>query len=324
MSWKISLDTVSYPAYFYDGPPVSLEDALLNAKKWGFDGIDVFPHRPVGFPLDLKKDRRKKLRDMAGELGVEIACVGPATDYRRSTHVLINRTEKEILWTKECIELAADLGAPLVRIFAGFVGYFYHRGWNLGYGNTAMWEAQTIEVSQEKDFMIEWDNAKAAIKECAQIAADYGVTLALQNHPPLTNNTEETLEMIEEIDEPNLQCCLDLPLFESQSTDFVWKVVQRTGSRFVHSHLIGLRYLGGMNNSYGFKETIMADGQENWTEFFKAAKEIGYDGYFAHEQCSPIVLDHHRQAGLDEVNRRFIEGIKWFRELTGKIDRGEV
>ena len=43
MSWRISLDTVSYPAYFYDGRPVSIEDALRNAKKWGFDGIDIFP-----------------------------------------------------------------------------------------------------------------------------------------------------------------------------------------------------------------------------------------------------------------------------------------
>lgn len=278
----------------------------------------------MGFPLDLKKDRRKRIVDLAGELGVKIACVGPATDYRRSDHVLINRTEKEILWTKECIELAHDLGAPIVRIFAGFVGYFYHAGWNLGYGNTAMWKTQTIEVSQEKDFMIEWDNAKAAIIECSQIAADYGVTLALQNHPPLTNNTEETLEMIEEINEPNLRCRLDLPLFESQDTQFVWDMVRRAGTRFVHTHLIGLKYLGGMNNSYGFKEVVMECGRENWTEFFKACKAIGCEGYFAHEQCPPITLDHHKKARLDEVNRQFVEGFRWFRDLTAQIDRAEV
>jgi sugar phosphate isomerase/epimerase len=323
--FKISLDTVGYAAYFYDGAPLTLEEAMRRAARWGFDAVDIWPHRPIAFPMDIRKDHRKRLVDLAGELNLKFAAVEACTDFRRSDHILVPRQEKETLFVKECIELAHDVGCPIVRILAGFTGYFWHVGWNLGYSNTAMWNTRTIEVSQEKDFLAEWEFAKAGIAECACIAADYGVTLALQNHPPLTNNTEETIAMIEEINHPNLKIGLDLPLFESQDPKFIWDTVKKVGKdRMAHSHLIGLRYLGGMNNSYGFQEVVMAEGHENWIEFFKACKAIGYDGYFAHEQCSPIILKGHQRATIEEFDRRYQEGIQWARQVWADIDAGKL
>jgi sugar phosphate isomerase/epimerase len=322
---KISLDTVGYAGYFYEGEPLTLEEAMQRAAKFGFDGVDVWPHRPIAFPMDISEDRRKKLVELAQELGLKFAAIEAITDFRRSDHVLLPRQEKEILFVKECCKLAQDLGCPVIRILAGFVGYFWHVGWNKGYSNTAMWDTRSIEVSKEEDFLIEWDYAKAGIKECAEIAADYGVTLALQNHPPLTNSTEETIAMIEEIDHPNLKIGLDLPLFESQDTEFIWEMVKKVGKeRMAHSHLISIKFMGGLGNAYGFKEVVPAEGQENWTEFFKACKAIGYDGYYAHEQCSPIIIGGHKKATIEEIDRRYQETIKWARKVWANIDAGKL
>jgi sugar phosphate isomerase/epimerase len=275
--------------------------------------------------MDVSKDRRKGLVDLAGRLNLKFAAIEAVTDFRRSEHILLPRQEKEILFVRDCCELAHDVGCPVVRILAGFAGYFWHVGWNLGYSNTAMWNTRTIEVSQEKDFLIEWEFAKQGIAECARIAADYGVTIALQNHPPLTNNTEETLAMIEEINHPNLKIGLDLPLFESQSKDFIWNVVKQVGKeRMAHTHLIGLRYLGGMNNSWGFQEVEPEFGQENWIEFFKACHAIGYEGYFAHEQCSPIILKGHKRATIEEFDRRYEATCKWVRRVFADIEAGKI
>ena len=325
MAWKISLDTVGYAAYFYDGQPLTLEEAMQRAAKYGFDAVDIWPHRPIAFPLDVSKDRRKKLVDLAAQLNLKFAAIEACTDFRRSDHILVPRQEKEICFVRDCIELAHDIGCPTVRILAGFTGYFWHVGWNLGYSNTAMWNTRSIEVSKEEDFLTEWEFAKAGVAECTKIAGDYGVTLALQNHPPLTNSTEETLAFVDEVNHPNLKIGLDLPLFESQDTQFVWDMVKKVGKeRFAHTHLIGLQYLGGMNNSYGFREVVMEEGRENWIEFFKACKAIGYDGYFAHEQCSPIILEGHKKATIEEVDRRYVEGIKWCRKVWADIDRGRL
>lgn len=321
---KVSLDMVGYAGYFYDGEPLTVEESMRRAAKYGFDAVDIWPHRPLAFPMDVSKDRRKKLVELAEELGLKFAAIEACTDFRRSDHILTPRQEKEILFVKECCELAHDLGCPIVRILAGFVGYFWHVGWSLGYSNTAMWNARSIEVSKEEDFLIEWEFAKKGIKECAEIAADYGVTLALQNHPPLTNNTEETIAMIEEIDHPNLKLGLDLPLFESQDPEFIWETVKKCKDLMVHSHLIGLKYLGGMNNMWGFKEVIPSEGQENWIEFFKACDAIGYQGYFAHEQCSPIILPGHKKATIEEVDRRYQETMKWVKQVFADIDAGKL
>ena len=321
--FKISLDTVGYAGYFYEGDPLTLEESMERAAEFGFDAVDVWPHRPIGFPMDVSKDRRKKLVESAEKLGLKFAAIEAITDFRRSDHILVPRQEKEILFVKECCELAQDLGCPIVRILAGFVGYFWHIGWNLGYSNTAMWNARTIEVSKEEDFLIEWEFAKAGISECAMIAQDYGVTLALQNHPPLTNSTEETIAMTEEIDHPNLKIGLDLPLFESQDTEFIWEMVRKVGKeRMAHTHLIGIRFMGGLGNVYGFKEVLPEEGQENWIEFFKACKEIGYEGYFAQEQCSPVILKGHKKATIEEFDRRYRETIKWVKKVWADIDAG--
>lgn len=322
---KLSLDTVGYAAYFYEGEPLTLEECLHRAAKFGFDAIDVWPHRPIAFPMDVSKDRRKKLVDLAGELGLEFAAIEAITDFRRSDHILVPRQEKEIMFVKECCELAQDLNCPIIRILAGFVGYFWHAGWEKGYGNTAMWNTRTIEVSKMEDFLIEWEFAKKGIRECAEIAADYGITLALQNHPPLTNNTEETIAMVEEIDHPNLKIGLDLPLFESQETEFIWETVKKVGKdMMVHSHLIGLRYLGGMNSMWGFEEVPPWEGQENWVEFFKACRAIGYEGCFAHEQCSPVILQGHKKATIEEFDRRYEETAKWCKQVFADIEAGKL
>lgn len=318
---KVSLDTVGYAAYFYEGEPHTLEECMVKAKEFGFDAVDIWPQRPIAFPMDVSKDRREKLVDLARELGLEFAAIEAITDFRRADHILLPKTEKEIMFVKECCELAADVNCPIVRILAGFVGYFWHQGWELGYGNTAMWNTRTIEVSKMEDFLIEWNWAKAAVRECAEIAADYGVVLALQNHPPLTNNTEETIAFIEEVDHPNLKLGLDLPLFESQDPDFIWKTVKKAGKDLiVHSHLIGLRYLGGMNNMWGFEEVPPWEGQENWVEFFKAMRAIGYEGYFAHEQCSPVILKGHVKATREEFDRRYKETCAWVRRVFEEIE----
>ena len=322
---KISLDVVGYAAYYYEGEPLTLEEAMKRAAKFGFDGVDVWPHRPMAFPMDVSKDRRKKLVELAEELGLKFAAIEAITDFTRSDHILTPKQEKEIMFVKECCELAQDIGCPVVRILAAFKGYLWQEGWDKGYGNTAMWNTRTIEVSKEEDFLVEWEFAKAGIKECAEIAADYGIVLALQNHPPLTNNTEETLEMIEEIDHPNLKMGLDLPLFESQDTDFIRNIVKKVGKdRMAHSHLISIKPLMGLTGSYGFKEVAPSEGPENWIEFFKACNEIGYEGFFAHEQCSPVILKGHKKATIEEFDRRYEETVKWIKKVFADIEAGKL
>jgi fructoselysine 3-epimerase len=314
ITMKLSLDSVSYAGYFTSGESLPLEEVLKKAATFGFDAIDIFPHRPMAFPMDISKDRRRRLVEMSQSLNVELAVVEACTNFMMTDHILTQTQAKELLFVRECCELARDLGIGIVRILAAFVGYFMHEGYALGYGTTAM-HSRWIDVSTNEDYLRQWEFVREGIREAGLIAKEYGVTLALQNHPPITNNTEETIEMVEEVGLDNVKIGLDLPLFPRQDGEYVRSVVHKVGKRMVHSHCLGIRSKESLAGPYGFDEVIPGEGPENWSAFLKACHEIGYDGYLAYEQCSPVFLKGHKRATLAEIDRRNQVGLDYMKNL---------
>src|SRR5207248_2580627 len=80
--------------------------------------------------------------------------------------------------------LAADLGAPLLRVFTSF---------------------------ERDDFPYDalWKSTVAGLKETARFAADQGVMLAVQNHHDLGAHHQSLRDLLEEIDEPNCRAAFD-------------------------------------------------------------------------------------------------------------------
>lgn len=315
---KLSLGSAAYCAYYYRGSSLPLEDVLKRAAQFGYEAVEVFPHRPMAFPMDVGPDRRKKLVDLAGSLGLEFSALEACTNFMISDHILAQRHDKELLFVKECCKLAQDLNCKIVRILAGWLGYFMQEHWQLGYSNTAM-HSRSIDVSTEDDYLRQWEFARANIREACEIAADYGVTLALQNHPPLTNCLQDCIDMVDEVSMPNLKMSLDLPLFESQDDEYVRNSVLRVGQKMVLTHVEAIKFKQSLVGGYGFEEVVPGDGRENWPAFLKACKEIGYAGYLSYEQCSPIILKGHKVADIDEVDRRFQAGHDYLVRLLSEL-----
>jgi sugar phosphate isomerase/epimerase len=319
---KFSLDTVGYGGYFTDGVHLSLEDSFRRASDFGYDAACIFAHRPLAFPMDLDAERRKSLKSLAGELDLELGAVVCCTSFLRGDHVLVFPQEKEIMYVKEAIRLAVDLEMTIVRVLAAFLGYFQNPWASQGYGNPAF-ESRSRRVSQSKDWLEAWHQVKDGLREVALYAEDQGITLALQTHPEITSNNEETLELIDEVGVSSLKVGLDLPLFESQDPDFVRQTVKSMEGLMVYSHTISIatkRTVGGM--PFGWDEVTPGSAKDpcDWRVFMEACKEIGYDGYLSHEQCSPIIVEGHRIAGLDEVDHRYQEALAYLKGVA--VDLG--
>jgi sugar phosphate isomerase/epimerase len=315
---KLSLDSVSYAGYFTQGESLPIEEVVRRAARFGFDGVDVFPHRPVVFPMDVGRDRRKALVDLAGSLDIELNALEPITNFMRSRHVLTQSQDKELLFVRECCQLAHDLGIKVLRIFAGFLGYFMTQESAQGYGTPAM-QSRSLDVSTSDDYLRQWDYVRAGIREAGKIAADFGVTLALQNHPPITNNTEETIEMVDEVGLDSVKMALDLPLLARQDEASIREVVAAVGRRMVHSRITAIRFKETLVGVCGFDEVPLGEGRENYPAFLKACAEAGYDGFFGYEQCSPIILPGHRHGTLREVDRRNQVGVAYVRKLLREL-----
>ncbi len=311
---KLSLDSISYTGYFTQGECLPLEEVMKRAAKFGFDGVDLFPHRPMASPLDIDRDRRKALLDLAQSLAIEFGALEAVTNFMSSRHILTQSQDKELLFIRECCKLAHDLNIKIIRIFAGFIGYFQPQEWSGGYGTPAM-HSRSVDVSTSDDYLRQWEYVREGIKEAGKIAQDYGVTLALQNHPPITDNTEDTIEMVDEIGLDNVKMGLDLPLLAKHDDESIRKVVLEVGKRMVHSRITSIRFKETLVGVCGFDEVVPGEGRENFPAFVKACKEIGYQGFLGYEQCSPIVLKGHKKGTLKEVDRRNQACIGYMKKL---------
>jgi sugar phosphate isomerase/epimerase len=320
---KLSLDSIGYGGYFTaPGESASLEEAMRRAAGFGYDAVCVYAHRPIGFPMDLDQERRIRLRNLARELDLEFGAVVCCTNFLEGNHVLMYPQEKEILYVRSAIDLAKDLGSGIVRVLAAFFGYFQNPYASQGYGSPAF-ESRSKRVSRNEDFLEAWHEVRRGLKEVALYAQDRGVTLALQTHPEITGNNEETFAMIDEVGVPSLKVGLDLPLFENFDLGFVRKTVSSMKGLMVYSHTISLAKSATVGGApYSWEEVTPGGPKDTlpWEVFLQACKDIGYIGYLSHEQCSPIIVKGHRLGGLDTVDQRYIEAREFFRGLLEKLD----
>jgi len=87
--------------------------------------------------------------------------------------------EMQVLYVQECSRLAQDLGGSVVRIFTGY-------------------ERPELSTGQS------WARCVQAVKDCARRAADFGVTVAVQNHHDVAVHYEALRDFLSEVDEPNV------------------------------------------------------------------------------------------------------------------------
>src|SRR5947209_9065346 len=181
--------------------------------------------------MDLSCDDRKRLRDLAGELGLPLCAISPNCDLPSPVPV---QREAMICYTRECIKLARDLGAPICKIFAAWRGITLHDGLatyddTYGYRQYGYWKGD------RRVFVVE------ALRELARFAEDHGVILAMQNHgPDVVNRYEDVLRLIEDVGSPALKACLDINIEpEADSPEHARSMAMAAGRFQVHSHFNG-------------------------------------------------------------------------------------
>lgn len=319
---KLSLDVIGYGGYFTkDYEKLSLEDSIRRAAAFGYDAACIFAHRPLGFPLDLDADRRKRIKDLYEELDLEVGGIVCCNNFVEGNHVLVFPREKEILYTMACIDMAADIGSPIVRVMASLWGYFRNPYGADGYGLPAF-EARSRRVSRGEDFLDAWHQVREALTEIAKYAQDKGITLALQTHPEITGNNDDTLAMLDEVGIDSLKVGLDLPLFESYAPEDVRAIVHKMADQMVYAHTISLASFQTVGGApYGWEECTPGSEHDPlpWKVYFEACQEIGYQGLFSHEQCSPVVVQGHQLGSVAHIDERYVDSRNYFRQLFKEL-----
>ena len=308
---KFALLTVTYGGLFYKGEALSLERQIHKAKDLGFDALAIETKRPVASPLDLSKADRSRIKSIAADEGLPLCAIESMSNFG-GKHM--EERENNLAMMRMVLELAKDLGVDLVKIFAAWPGIINDEEEISMYGQFERGNYYKRLFPAE---LRVWNRCVQGIRETADMAADMGITLALQNHAPvLAKGYEDTLIMMQEVDRENVKLCIDVPLFyERQSEEYIREAVQKCGKDLVHTHY------GAWNFSETPEGEIVQDPSPstgeliNYAAFIEELHNIGYKGYLTSEYCLPV-YKNHQFAGIEEVDHATKITLQYMKQLV--------
>jgi sugar phosphate isomerase/epimerase len=107
---------MKYAFMSFSTPKLSLIDMLAAARRFGYDGIEprLDAKHEHGVEVAATPAQRAEIRRQAADAGVAIACLATSITYADPA-----KTEDMRRQTLERIDLAADVGAPVIRVFGG-------------------------------------------------------------------------------------------------------------------------------------------------------------------------------------------------------------
>jgi sugar phosphate isomerase/epimerase len=308
---KISLYSITYSGIWYQGPALSFEEFVKRAKSYGYAGIELDGKRPMGNPMDLSRAVRQKMRAVLESEGMEICCVAGNNDFSSPIPEL---RECQLLMVREQARLAADLGAKVVRLFAAWPGVVMRDGiatYDLTNNNFYTFERQYPFATR----LERWNFVRECLKEAAGFGEEFGVVMALQNHPPLIRNWKDCYHMVQEVGSPWLKFCLDLQnMHDYANLAAVKEAVHAVGSAQVHTHFGGefIRDAEGRAQPvpWGYDNPIA-----DFPYFVRLLREAGYDGHISYELCHPLLDDQHRPLDLAYADNQAELACEYMQEI---------
>ena len=116
---------MKYAFMSFSCPDLSLDQMLAVAQKYGYAGIEprIDARHAHGLGMDSTPQERRIAKEKAQEANVALCCVATSRRYADPANV-----EQNVSDTLRCIDLAADVGAPSIRVFGGRLGEGLSRG----------------------------------------------------------------------------------------------------------------------------------------------------------------------------------------------------
>ncbi|GAB2775644.1 sugar phosphate isomerase/epimerase [Rhabdobacter roseus] len=162
---------------------MSLDQVLELCSELGFDAVDPTGYYFPGYPEVPPDKYLFEFKKKAHLLGLDISGTGVRNDFTLADAA---QRSADVALVKKWVAVAAKLGAPVLRVFAGK---------ELAEGRSR---------AQANDFVVE------ALRLCAAYGQQQGVMIVLQNHNEFLKTTDEVLHILQRVDSDWLGLNLDI------------------------------------------------------------------------------------------------------------------
>jgi sugar phosphate isomerase/epimerase len=270
---KLSFNSWPYASFPVWLPAYPIEEVIKRVAKIGYDAIEIGAASPHAYPPTLTKERRRDIKKMLEDNNLELSSMLPALSGGPGHNVASPIPEERrhtIEHFKELAVLTAEWGGKILLYIPGWAVY-----------GTPLRQA--------------WQWSVEALREIAQFAAPYGVTLVIEPtsfDSNIVDRCDDAIMLMEEVGEPNVKLMFDTfhVLYRREvCTDYVY----RMGKNLKHMHISDNDRLPP------------GEGRGDFVGVINALKDIDFDGYLAME----LGFDR-RDIEPDYVARRSFDYLK--------------
>jgi sugar phosphate isomerase/epimerase len=255
---KTSLNAYSFNKMLNDrikgrGEGITLVQVMEFAARNKFDGFDATGYFMPGYPQRPTDAYIDELKKRAADLGIGISGTGVRNNFTTADKSTRDQGVRHI---KEFVEVAARLGAPVIRVFA----------------DTQMRAENWHSVSKDATRQQVQDWIASALRECADHGKKYGVKIGVQNHGDFIATAQEQLALIQAVDSPFCGPIVDTGYYKSQDP--------YADIAAVAPHAI----------NWQVKQSVFGEESEVPTDMIRLLKIVrksGYSGYLPIETLSP-------------------------------------
>jgi sugar phosphate isomerase/epimerase len=148
---------------------MNLDDLLDFCAEQNFDGVDLTGYYFPNYPQVPSDEYIYHIKRKAHLLGLEITGTGIRNDY---TNPDPEKRKADVQMIKQWIEVAAKLGAPVIRVFSGVL-----RPKEYTWDQIATWMVKDI-------------------RECVEYGQKHGVIVAIQNHNDFIQTADDVIKIM--------------------------------------------------------------------------------------------------------------------------------
>ncbi len=192
---RIPLAVSTYSYWHFSDELYPIEKVIDSAAEIGFDGVEIL-HRQME---NETPDYVNMLKRRAWEQGLSLPMLSIHQDFVDPEAA---KRQEGIDHTVHCLELAARLGCPSIRLNTGRWGTTKSFDELMAKGGVE----EPIEGYTDED-AIKW--CIDSINECVPKAEEFGVVMAIENHWGLSSNIDTLIDIYEQVDSPWLQINMD-------------------------------------------------------------------------------------------------------------------
>ncbi|WP_165972215.1 sugar phosphate isomerase/epimerase family protein [Paenibacillus piri] len=180
-------------------PPIDTMGVIRFAKEAGFDAVDITAYYIPGydnFTMPTKPDEEiyayaRDVKKLCEQLGIAISGTGVKNDFADPND---ERRALDVKRVKYWIDVAAEMGAPVMRVFNGDVP----------------------KDIQDSDWeTIAKTRIVPALRECAEYGAKKGVVVGMQNHGDMVCTADQVIKILKWVDHPNIGLINDTGFFKT-------------------------------------------------------------------------------------------------------------